>query len=120
MSRPGSQRKYVMHYQKIFRQALEMELAKDAQNGSGPIETLCKISRALIDRALAGDMQAIKEVRDTLDGRPAIAIQHFEGEEEDNRITKIVHEVVYPKERPQLLTNGHGNDDRSNEGDASQ
>lgn len=37
-------------------------------------EILLDIARQLLAKALEGDMQAIKEVRDTLDGKPAQSV----------------------------------------------
>jgi hypothetical protein len=73
---PGGKKK-----QKRFLTALEMELkAVEADDQRG----LRKIARNLIVMAEAGDMQAIKEIRDTLDGKPAQAI--IGGDEDDNPI----------------------------------
>lgn len=57
--------------EKVFYTALQIELKAvepDDQRG------LRKIARNLIEQAEAGDIQAIKEIRDTLDGKPAQAI----------------------------------------------
>ena len=89
---------------KAFKNALEAELEEAGDDGP----SLRKIARALLDKAALGDLQAIRDVRDTLDGRPAQAIEHIDPEEiEDRRITKIVHEVVYPPQLIEQQTNGH-------------
>lgn len=57
----GSQR------DKPYREALRMELAKAGDN----LKALREIAAAHIEKAKAGDMQAIKELGDRLDGKPA-------------------------------------------------
>lgn len=54
-----------------WRTALRMELKAGEGNGRG----LRDIARVVIDLALAGDMRAIKEIGDRLDGRPAQQVQ---------------------------------------------
>lgn len=54
---------------KAFSDALLMELAQ-----SGDPERLRKVARALIAKALDGDMPAIKELADRLDGKVPQAI----------------------------------------------
>lgn len=55
---------------KIVRQALVRAIKqRDLQKGDG--ETLRSIAESLIDKAIEGDVQSYKELRDTLDGKPA-------------------------------------------------
>jgi hypothetical protein len=62
-------------------------------------------------------MQAIKELADRLDGRPA-PIGDDASDPDRPRLTKIVHEFVHLEPRPQLLieekdvtqVNGNGHD----------
>jgi hypothetical protein len=76
---------------KIYREALRLELA-DMSEGVD-LKKLREIARTHIEKAAAGDMQAIKELRDTLDGKPAQVLEH---EVPENReIRKIVHEFVH-------------------------
>lgn len=57
---------------RMFEQALIREIKqRDLKDGEG--ETLRKIASALLDEALT-DLQAKKELRDTLDGKPTQAI----------------------------------------------
>jgi hypothetical protein len=52
---------------KPFRDALRMEIAAAGDD----LKELRKIARALLTKAGAGDIAAIKEVADRLDGKPA-------------------------------------------------
>lgn len=54
---------------RLFEQSLIREIKqRDIKEGEG--ETLRKIAAKMIDAAQGGDLQAAKEVRDTLDGKP--------------------------------------------------
>lgn len=71
---------------KPFRDALRMEIAEAGDDR----RSLRAVARALLDKAAEGDVQAIKEVGDRLDGKPAQAI--IGGDEDDPAIqtfTKI-------------------------------
>lgn len=57
----------------MFEQALIREIKqRDLKEGDG--ETMRKITSQLVQNALNGDRQAITEIRDTLDGRPAQSV----------------------------------------------
>lgn len=55
---------------KPFRDALRMEIA----DADGDFKRLRRIAVALLDKAEGGDVQAIKEIGDRLDGKVAQAI----------------------------------------------
>ena len=55
---------------KPFRDALRMELAA----AGGDLKRLRKIANALLEAAESGQLMAIKEVADRLDGRPPQAV----------------------------------------------
>src|SRR5262245_46699229 len=78
---------------KIYREALRLELA-DMSEGVD-LKKLREIARAHIEKAAAGDMQAIKELRDTLDGKPVQQLEHDLPPDNATRITKIVREIVH-------------------------
>jgi hypothetical protein len=78
---------------KIYREALRLELA-DMSDGVD-LKKLREIARAHIEKAAAGDMQAIKELRDTLDGKPVQQLEHDLPPDSAPGITKIVHEFVH-------------------------
>ncbi len=52
---------------KLMRDAIIIALKRAADEGKGT--KLTKVAEKLVDNALAGDMQAIKEVNDRVDGR---------------------------------------------------
>jgi hypothetical protein len=80
---------------KLFREAL----TKVLENAGEDSEKLKSIAQALFDKAITGDVSAIKEVRDTLDGKPAQAII---GGDEDDPPVKITHiELVAAGEQGQ-------------------
>src|SRR5262245_2789925 len=76
---------------KIYREALRLELA-DMSEGVN-LKKLREIARAHIEKAAAGDMQAIKELADRLDGRPGQILEH--SVPDSKPITKIVREIVH-------------------------
>jgi hypothetical protein len=79
---------------KIYREALRLELA-DMSEGVD-LKKLREIARTHIEKAAAGDMQAIKELRDTLDGKPVQQLEHGVPEETGIEVVwKIMH--VYPE-----------------------
>src|SRR5262249_51521852 len=85
LSRPprGQQR------DKPYREALRMELAAAGED----MKKLREIARVHIARCEAGDMQAIKELADRLDGKPAQMLEHRSPDSEP--ITKVVNEIVH-------------------------
>jgi hypothetical protein len=74
-----------------------MELAAAGEN----MKKLREIARVHIARCEAGDMQAIKELANRLDGRPA---QMLEDSGPDNPLRKIVHEFVHVYETPEEIS----------------
>lgn len=82
---PGSQNK-----DKPFRDALRLVIA-DAEDNP---RKLRRIAEKLFDQAAGGDVQAIKEVADRLDGKVAQAI--VGGDEDDNpvRVIKTIEIVA--------------------------
>lgn len=56
---------------KPFADALRMEIAEAEDNP----RSLRKIARKLLDKAVEGDVPAMKEIADRLDGKPAQAVE---------------------------------------------
>lgn len=73
---------------KPFRDALRMEIAAAGEDH----KALRRIASALIEKAASGDVQAIKEIGDRLDGKPAQAI--IGGDENDPPIKFSQIELV--------------------------
>jgi hypothetical protein len=61
---------------KPFRDALNMQIIAAGEDH----KALRRIAQALLDKAYEGDMQAIKEVAERLDGKVPQALQHEGGE----------------------------------------
>jgi hypothetical protein len=74
-----------------------MELGAAGEN----MKKLREIARAHIEKAAAGDMQAIKDLADRLDGRPVQMVEDSRPDSEP--ITKIVHEIVHVTETPEEI-----------------
>jgi hypothetical protein len=76
-----------------------MELAAAGEN----LEELREIARVLIACCKAGDMQAIKELADRLDGKPAQLLEHSDGEGQG--LIKITREIVHVTKTREELEN---------------
>src|SRR5215831_6651140 len=74
---------------KPYREALRMELRASGED----MKKLRAIAKVHISRCEAGDMQAIKELADRLDGKPAQMLDHSGPDSEP--ITKVVNEIVH-------------------------
>ena len=66
---------------KLIRDALMIELAVlvDETDGSPPVKRLRKVARRLIEEAEKGNVPAIKEIADRLDGKAPQAIVSDDG-----------------------------------------
>ena len=81
---------------KLYREALRMELAAAGED----LKKLREIARVHIEKAAAGDMQAIKELADRLDGRPAQILEHSGPE---TPVIRFVREIVHVTETRESL-----------------
>lgn len=90
MSNPRGQQR-----DKPFRDALRMEVA----GADGNFPKLRAIAKSLIEKASGGDVNAIKEVADRLDGKVPQAIAGADGESPLKLISKIEVVIVDPKDR---------------------
>jgi len=66
------------------------------------LKKLRAIARTHIEKAAAGDMQAIKELADRLDGKPA-QIPDQEFDQEGETVLKIVREIVHVNKTPEEI-----------------
>jgi hypothetical protein len=116
---------------KLYREALRLVLAEDpeasfpeATASDGPMRRLRGIARAHIKKAEEGDMQAIKELADRLDGKPTQMLEHADpgGQPMRRLVREFVHVVETREEferkehelaedHVKLLTNGNGHDE---------
>ena len=79
---------------RMFEQALIREIKqRDLEKGEG--ETLREIASSLLDKARGGDLSATKDVRDTLDGKPAQSVT-LAGDPEAPLETKMEVRLVKP------------------------
>ena len=79
MSNPRGQQR-----DKPFRDALRMEIAECAEDQ----RSLRRIARSLIDKATRGDVRAIQEVADRIDGKVPQAV--IGGDDDDAPIKHVV------------------------------
>ncbi len=80
---------------KLWREALRKAVLKRVEKE----QNLDRIARAVVSKAVDGDLIAAKEIGDRLDGKPAQAV--IGGDEDDNPIrviTEIRRSIVDPKE----------------------
>jgi hypothetical protein len=80
--------------------------AWNSQRPARIMKKLREIARTHIEKAAAGDMQAIKELADRLDGKPGQILEHNHADSEP--ITKIVREIVHTWPSPEELHSEDG------------
>jgi hypothetical protein len=85
---PGVQNK-----DKPYRDALRRAIARAEQNKNDP-HALDRIAEKHLARAAAGDVQAIKELADRLDGKPAQSI--IGGDDDDPAVKLITRVEIVP------------------------
>lgn len=77
---------------RLFDGALRRAIGEAGQDR----EILLDIARQLLAKALDGDLAAIKEVRDTLDGKPAQSVT-VAGDAENPLVSRVERVVVDAK-----------------------
>ena len=76
---------------KLMRDALILALMREAEDGEGvATKKLHLIAARLVDKALAGDIPAIKEICDRVDGRPGQAAGDDEAPPPLTRIERVI------------------------------
>ena len=76
---------------KLMRDALILALKDEAIDANGQMTTkLRKVAEKLVEKAMDGDVPAIKEIGDRVDGRPSQAIIGDGNEDPINVVTKIL------------------------------
>jgi hypothetical protein len=83
-----------------MRDALIVALKEEATDADGQMTTkLRMVARKLVDRAMDGDVPAIKEVGDRVDGKPPQAIIGDSDEDPINMLHRIENIIVDPQKR---------------------
>lgn len=59
---------------KLFRDALMLVLNREDMDEGKKVKKINKLAAMLVTKGLEGDTQAIKEIRDTVDGKPSQSI----------------------------------------------
>lgn len=66
---------------KLMRDALSLELHREANDEDGSaVKKLRLVARKLVDKAIEGDVAAIKEINDRMDGKVPQAVAGADGE----------------------------------------
>lgn len=79
---------------KLWADAVRLAVNREGEDDEGKIrKRLNIIADNLARMAMSGDMQAIKEVGDRLDGRPAQAIQHSGDGEKGEIVFRTIYEA---------------------------
>ena len=94
---PGNKLAVGGRKEKPFRDALIMALKEAGDDRP----RLRKIAATLLDKAESGDMQAIKEFADRIDGKVPQPQEHSGGENPIEHIHKIERHIVKPVDHPQ-------------------
>ena len=90
---PGNQEARKGEKKKRFKQQLIAAL-EDVPEGD--VSKLRQIADKLIEAALGGDVQAIRDIRDTVDGKPAQAIVGGDDDDAPVRLETIRRIIVDP------------------------
>jgi ribosomal protein L17 len=82
---------------KLMRDALIVALKREAIDAEGkPTKNLYLIAEALVDKAKTGDVPAIKEIADRVDGKAVQPLAGADGEEPINVIHRIERVIIDP------------------------
>jgi hypothetical protein len=84
--------------QRPFLNALRMALTDPNGKPDDNMPKLRLIAAKLIEKAASGDPQAIKEIADRLDGKPAQSVIHGGDGSEINVKTTVAQVIVDPKD----------------------
>jgi hypothetical protein len=80
--------------EKKFRDALNLAVSEE---GAGGVRKIRLIADKLVEAALNGEVQAIKEVGDRLDGKPAQAVVGDDDAPAIRMIAEVRRVIVDPK-----------------------
>jgi hypothetical protein len=97
---------------KLMRDSIILELHQEAADTEGGVtKKLRLVARRLVNAALEGDIAAIKEINDRVDGRPPQTIQG----DADNPlvIERVMREIVDPAQKSNPWTLPDASDPRA-------
>ncbi len=96
MGRPKGAENKDKEWRDAIRKAVhELRDAPDGDEKAQKVKAVTLLARKLVTKGLDGDVTALKEIGDRLDGKPTQAVE-LGGEV---AITKIETTIVYPKDR---------------------
>lgn len=76
---------------KLFRDALMVAVKRDGITEDGkPTKKLALIAEAVVEKAITGDVPAVKEIADRLDGKVVQAVAGPDGESPIEMIQRII------------------------------
>lgn len=79
---------------KLMKDAIMLALHREAEDAEGKTtKKLNIIAAKLVEAACEGKLDAIKEINDRIDGRPAQQIQHS-GDEENPIVHQVTRRIV--------------------------
>lgn len=81
---------------KIWADAVRRAVLRRIDNVEGKPQKIERLADNLVEAGLAGDMSAVREIGDRLDGRPAQA-SIVQGDPNNPIIHKIIREIVRPE-----------------------
>jgi phage I-like protein len=84
---------------KPYREALRMELAAAGDD----MKELREIAKAHIAKCKEGDLQAIKELADRLDGKPTQILEHSDGE--GRPVRPLTYQIVHVTKTQEQIDN---------------
>lgn len=80
-----------------WAKAIEDAIASRAhKNGKTPTEALAELANQLIEKVAEGDLPAIKELGDRIDGKSAQSVT-LSGDQENPVVTEVRRTIVDPK-----------------------
>lgn len=79
--------------EKIWRDAVMRAVHRRMNDEEGKPQKIERLADRLVENAMAGDVTALKEIGDRLDGKPAQGVT-VSGDEDAPLVTKIIREIV--------------------------
>ena len=77
---------------KIWAAAVRRAVSRRLENEEGKPQKIERLADKVVEMALGGDMSAVQEIANRLDGKPAQSIQH--SNDPDNPLIRDAHELT--------------------------